>query len=219
MASEDSFINEVTEEVRRDRLFALMRRYGWIAVLIVVLIVGGAAVFEWRKAQARSAAQAAGDALITALEAENPEARATALAAVDLPEQAGSRAVVSLLKSAADLEADNREASASALDAVIADGEIPQIYRDLALLKRMMTGAGDIAADERISRLQPLLKPGNPFRLLAIEQKAYAEIELGETDAAIETLQGVLADAEGTEDLRLRAQRLIVALGGTLEQS
>jgi fermentation-respiration switch protein FrsA (DUF1100 family) len=38
----DSFIDEVTEEVRRDRLFGLMKRYGWIAALAVLLIVGGA---------------------------------------------------------------------------------------------------------------------------------------------------------------------------------
>ena len=76
MANEDSFINEVTEEVRRDRLFALMRRYGWIAVLLVVIIVGGASWNEWRKASQQAAAEDKGDALIAALQAETPEARA-----------------------------------------------------------------------------------------------------------------------------------------------
>ena len=40
MSDTDSFIDEVTEEVKRDRLFATMRKYGWIAVLIVLLLVG-----------------------------------------------------------------------------------------------------------------------------------------------------------------------------------
>ena len=31
MSNPDSFIEEVTEEVRRDKLFALFRKYGWIA--------------------------------------------------------------------------------------------------------------------------------------------------------------------------------------------
>ena len=56
MSDTDSFIDEVTEEVRRDRLFGLMKRYGWIAALAVLLIVGGAAWNEWRKAQDRAAA-------------------------------------------------------------------------------------------------------------------------------------------------------------------
>ena len=36
MSNPDSFIDEVTEEVRRDRLFAMFRKYGWIGVAIVL---------------------------------------------------------------------------------------------------------------------------------------------------------------------------------------
>ena len=63
----DSFIDEVTEEVRRDQLFALFRKYGWIGILAIVLIVGGASWSEWRKAQAEAKAQAFGDALVAAM--------------------------------------------------------------------------------------------------------------------------------------------------------
>ena len=39
MSNPDSFIDEVTEEVRRDRLFRLFRKYGWIGGVVVALIV------------------------------------------------------------------------------------------------------------------------------------------------------------------------------------
>ena len=42
MSDSDSFIDEVTEEVRRDRLFGYFRRYGWIAAVVIVVVVGGA---------------------------------------------------------------------------------------------------------------------------------------------------------------------------------
>ncbi len=218
MANEDSFISEVTEEVRRDRLFALMRRYGWIAVLAIVLIVGGAAWNEWRKASAQAAAEAKGNALIAALQAETPEARAEALQNVEASDDPGGQAILALLTAAAEGEADDPAASAAALDRIIDDAAIPQVYRDVALLKRVLT-AEDIAPQARIERLGPLLSPGNPFRLLAVEQRAFAEVELGETEAALTSLQGILDDAETTEDLRRRARQLIVALGGSLEQS
>ena len=40
----DSFIDEVTEDLRRDRLFGVFRRYGWIAIALIVLVVAGAAL-------------------------------------------------------------------------------------------------------------------------------------------------------------------------------
>ena len=35
----DRFIDEVTEDLRRDRLFLMLRRYGWIAVLLILALV------------------------------------------------------------------------------------------------------------------------------------------------------------------------------------
>lgn len=217
MANQDSFINEVTDEVRRDKLFALMRKYGWIAVALVVLVVGGAAVNEWRRAQARAEAEALGDAVLTALAAENAEARAAALAALPPREDAAQRAILGLLSAAAQAEAGDAEAAQATLQAVADDEGAPRIYRDLALLKSVIAGRG-VAPEARLERLQPLMQPGNAFRLLAIEQQAFAQIEMGETEAALETLRGIMADAEVTEDLRRRATQLIVALGGTPEQ-
>gem|GEM_PF-139996 len=166
MANEDSFINEVTEEVRRDRLYALMRRYGWIAVLAVIVIVGGASWNEWRKAQSRAVAEAKGDALISALQAESPEARASALAEVEANDDPSGQAILGLLQAAAALEADDPDKAATALDAVSENNDIPAVYRDVARLKRVMTAGDSLSPDDKIARLEPLLPPGNPFRLL-----------------------------------------------------
>ena len=70
MSNTDSFVDEVTDEVRRDRLFAMFRKYGWIGVVMVLLIVGGAAWTEWQKAVASERAQAFGDAALAALSGE-----------------------------------------------------------------------------------------------------------------------------------------------------
>ena len=80
----DSFIDEVTEEVRRDQLFLLLRKYGWIAVVVVLLIVGSAAYLEWQRSQDTAAAQATGDAILAAMERDDAASRASALAAVEV---------------------------------------------------------------------------------------------------------------------------------------
>lgn len=58
MSNSDSFIDEVTEEVRREKTFGYIKRYGWIVGLAVVVVVGGAAWNEWNKAQAQAEAEA-----------------------------------------------------------------------------------------------------------------------------------------------------------------
>jgi hypothetical protein len=215
VANTDSFINEVTEEVRRDRLFAVLRRWGWLAVVLVLLIVGGAAWNEWRKAEARAEAEARGDALLAALEANDPSAQAAALGG--LRNGGPAEAVVALL-AATQAAGTGREAEAAGmLAALAADATVPQLYRDLATLKGAMLGAGETAPDARIAALEPLSAPGGAFRALALEQIALAQLEAGRRDEAIGTLTGLLGASDASAALQQRAAQLILALGGSLD--
>ena len=207
MSQSDSFIEEVTDAVRRDRLFATMRRWAWLAVLLVVLIVGGAAFREWRLSQARSDAQARGDALTAGLAAED----ADALAAVGGTD--GAAAVAALLAASFG---EDPEAAAARLDAVASNAELPARYRDLAVLKGVLAAPGT-PLEERRAALESIAAPGAPYRLLAQEQLAILSVEAGERDDAVERLTSILEDAELTEALRDRARQLIVALGGSLD--
>ncbi|WP_099826391.1 hypothetical protein [Oceaniglobus indicus] len=214
MSNNDSFIEEVNEEVRRDRLFAMMRRYGWIAVALVLLLVGAAAFSEWRKAQQTEAARAFGDLLLAALENEDPEARKTALAGI-APANPSQAAIIAMY--AADAGADATTADAETLNAVAARADLDAVYRDLAALKAVIAEGDALDPAARVERLAALTTPGAPYRLLALEQTAIAEVAQGQTDQAIERLKGILAADRVSEGLRRRASQLIVALGGTLD--
>ncbi len=214
MSDTDSFIEEVTEEVRRDQLFRLMKKYGWIAILLVVLLVGGASFNEWRKARERAVAEALGDAILSAFQKEDAAARAAALARVQA--EGLPAAVVGLLAGAQALEAGDREAAISQFQAVAGNMEIPQTYRHLAELKLILIQGDELSPAERSTRLQVLAAPGAPYRLLAEEQLAIAEIAAGDNQAALDRLQAILGDQELTPGLRRRASQLIVALGGEL---
>jgi len=211
----DSFIEEVSEEVRREKLFGYLRRYGWIAILAVVLLVGGAAYNEYNKAQTRNAAQAQGDAILDALEMGAGPERAEALAAI-APSDA-SAPIVAMLQSADALEADDAAGAAEVLNKIINDQAQPKLYRDLATLKHTILTTGETDPEDRITALASLTTPGSTFRVLAEEQIALAEIEKGDTEAAILRLRALLEDTEATQGLRVRVQQLIVSLGEEAE--
>jgi hypothetical protein len=215
VSNPDSFIEEVTEEVRRDRLFGLFRKYGWIGVLLVAVIVGGAAWNEWSKARDAARAQAFGDALIDALDHGTPDERRAALEAIRVDGQQG--AVLQLIL-ASDPQAD-RAATLAALDRLIADSSLPVSYRDLAVLRRVTVAGAEMALADRRTALQGIATPGRPFRVLAEEQLAYLMIEDGDRDGAITALQALMQDQESSGALRARAGQVITALGGTLPET
>lgn len=210
----DSFIEEVTEEVRRDRLFGMIKRYGWIAVLVVLAIVGGTAYNEYRKATEAAIAQRAGDAVMAALENSEPEARIAALETLrngDVTQ--GAKAVIGLLQAAEQARTDDASGVVPALESIAADGTLPEIYRQIASFKlASQDGTGLDVADRKI-RLEALSAPGMALRLLATEQLALIDIAQGDTDAALDRLQNLVLDAEVTQPLRQRASQIIIALG------
>lgn len=213
MSDTDSFIDEVNDEVRRDKLYRLMRRYGWIAVVAILLIVGGAAWTEFQKAQERAKAEALGDAMLAALRADDPATRAAALDKVTTQDGA-SAAVLALLRAAEQAEAGEDAAAAQTLDAVALSPEIPEIYREIARFKAVTLRGAEALVEERRQALEALAQPGAPLRLLAIEQLALVDIEEGDAEAAIARYRSILDDAELTPDLQQRALQVIVALGG-----
>jgi hypothetical protein len=217
VSNTDSFIDEVTEEVRRDRLYGLMRRYGWIGILLVVLIVGGTAWREYSRAQAESRAQAFGDSIMTALDEAEPQARIAALGAVAAPGPEG-QAILDLLIASEQGSAGEGAAAAERLGAVSGNTEVPAIYRQIAQFKALARSDSGMDAAARRAGFEALAVPGEPLNLLAQEQLALLEIEAGDTAAATERLRAIVADSAATTGLRRRAQQLIVALGGTLDE-
>ena len=214
MSDTDSFIEEVSEEVRRDRLYGYLRKYGWIAVLAILAIVGGAAFNEYSKAHTLTKAQTAGDAILAALEADEPEARVAALEEVrgqDITQ--GAKAVVSLMQAAEQGASDDTAGSQAALEKIAVDGSLPEIYRQIASFKAASQSDGSLSVEDRRIRLEALSAPGTSLRLLATEQLALIDIETADTEAALEKLQGIVVDAEVTAGLRQRATQLIIALG------
>ncbi|WP_299614035.1 tetratricopeptide repeat protein [uncultured Tateyamaria sp.] len=216
MSDTDSFIDEVTEEVRRDRLYGYLKRYGWIAAVMIIGIVGAAGFNEYRNAQAEAQAQALGDAMLGALAENEDDARADALTGVtaDTPEGA---AVLAFMTAGAQSQAGRVEAAIETLQPITQSTDVPLMYRQIATFKSLMLQSETQDAETRRQGFQAMAVPGVRLRLLAEEQLALIDIETGDTDAAVTRFQMILDDAEATPGLQRRALQAMVALGGAPE--
>jgi hypothetical protein len=212
MSDTDSFIDEVTEEVRRDRLFGLMKRYGWIGIAAVVAIVGGSAGYEWNKARNDAAAQSYGDAVLAAMSADDA-ARAADLAAISAS-TAGQIAVRDLLQASELVRENDRAGAVALLLGIAAQSELPPSMRDLAELKAAtIAGPDEMTVEARKAIFDRLAVPGNGYRALAMEGQALALLAAGDEEAAIGILNQILQEPNVTAGLRRRAGEVLVTLG------
>lgn len=209
----DSFIDEVTEDLRRDRLFLLMRRYGWIVVLAIVLVVAATAWREWSQARAMQQARQFGDGLLAAeATGADPAADAAALAALPAA-RPGQAALRDLLAGGAWAQAGDAAKAAAAYDA--AAGALPQdlVMRDLARLKSVLAQGSAMDPAARDAALAELSAPGAPFELIALELKAIALVGAGRDQDAISLIRQIQQKDGVSQAMRRRLAELMITLG------
>ena len=217
MSNTDSFIEEVSEEVRRDRLFRFFRKYGWIAVLAVLAIVSGTAWSEWRESQEKYAARQLGDALISSIEKDMVTDRIDSLEAISTS-KSGGRAIRDFLLAAEQVRAERISQAVETLDNISLDGDLPEIYRHIASFKALVLQADDLSSEERRLSFEVLGQSGGRLQLLAVEQLAYIDIEVGNVAAAVDKLRSLQNNVAAGANLRQRVRQAIIALGETVDE-
>lgn len=205
----DNFIDEVFEDLRRERLFRLFRRWGWVAGLLILAVVAGVMWREYSQSRAEAQARAWGDAILAAQAGDDP----SAIMAVD-PQGAESRRVLAALLAASEWSADDSDdAAADALRDVAGDAAAGTVLHDLAELKLVMLQGETMDPAQRDEILSRLSRAGAPFELLALEQKAVALIGAGRTEDAVNLIRQIQEKDGMTEALRLRLSEMMIALG------
>ncbi|RUU38490.1 tetratricopeptide repeat protein, partial [Mesorhizobium sp. M6A.T.Ca.TU.002.02.2.1] len=136
--SDDSFIREVNEEMRRDQAHALWDRFGPALLALAVLVVVGTAAFVGYRYWDETRANRSGDAFSQALKLANEGKSDEALTALDALEKDGYGAYPLLARMrAATVKADKGDVAAAVkdFDEVAADADIPSGLRDMARLR------------------------------------------------------------------------------------
>lgn len=212
MADTDSFIQEVTEEVRQDRMFVLWKRYGAYVIGAVVLIVAAAAAWQWRESEQRAAKQEAGGALSAAAQIEDADARAAAFAEA-APEVGDAALLAKFGEAAAAADAGDAQRAQTLYADISADVSVPKRWSALADLKAAALHLETGDADAALFTARPLTAEGEPYRLLALEIQGVAQVLAGDLEAAQETFEAVLNDPGATTNMQGRAAEFMRAIG------
>jgi hypothetical protein len=200
--SDENVFREVDEELRRERMRALWRRFGpWLiaAAFGVVLIV---AINEgWAWLQQSNTARAS-DQFYAALDLADGGDTAGAQAALNttIAEGAPGYQLLARFKQASLLVADMPAEAVAAYDAIAAS-QSNQGVRDLALLLagNILVDTGSLADVQ--ARVGGLTVPENPLRNAAREALGLAQFKAGDVEAARATLGLVSADPLAAPDV------------------
>jgi hypothetical protein len=214
-----NFIEEVDEEVRRDRMETLWKRFSPFAIGAVVLLllaVGGHQA--WKAWQADKAA-AAGSAFSAALnQAQAGKAAEAATALADLAKTApkGYAQLARFQQAAVLIEAKDIPGAIAVYDALAADAAIEPRLRDLARYLAAYHGFDSLQPDQLRQRLAGLASD-SPWAVNAREMLALVELKAGDRDAARKQLTTLADDPLVPAGLRGRAAELLAALGGPVQ--
>ncbi len=206
---------EVDEDLRRDRMSRLAKRYGGVIGAVAVLIVAATAGYQVWQGWRTSQREAVTGQLVNALTQTqaSPAKGIEALSSYALTAPA-ELAVLAHLNEAALYVGEGKSAEAVAIyDSVAANAQVDVTYRDLAVLLSItqQIGGGDAAALQ--TRLQPLTADGNAWRFSAREMMALLAVRTGDTERARTLFQQLADDSLAPSGVRSRAAELAALYG------
>ena len=213
--TDEAFLREVDEELRRDQLTSVWTRYGWGIVAAVLLALAAfAGVLYWRHHQTEQAGvegeqlQAGFDALVAKPTVVPPQ-----LAALTNSRIEGHRVTARFLQADQLLLKQDLKDAAAIFAGVAADTAVAQPFRDLALIRQTSAEYDTLKPDVVVSRLSPLAVAGNPWFGSAGELVAAAYLRMNRTDQARQLFSGIARDDKVPESIRQRAVQMAGAMG------
>lgn len=211
-----NFIEEVDEDVRRDRMEALWKRYSPVAIGAVVLLllaVAGHQVWKSWETDKANAAATAFTAALNQAQAGKPAEAAQALADLSKTAPKGYAQIARFQQAALLVEAKDVTGAIAVYDAIAADSGVEAAFRDLARYLAVFHGFDVMDADQMRGRLA-VIKPDSPWSANARELQALADLKGGNSEAARKQLTALADDPLVPAGLRGRAAELLAALGG-----
>jgi hypothetical protein len=212
----ETFLREVDEELRRERVTKFFTRYGWWVLAGVVLLLGAVAGAIWWQAHRAEAVGAEGETLVDALssiEAGNRAAAAPKIAQLSQSRVTGYRAAALFTRANTETAAGNTPAAIATLHAISQDQDLDEMYRQAALIRQTMLEFDTLPPRAVIQRLAPLARAGSPWLGSAGEMVGAAHLKMHRPDLAGPVFAAIARDERAPDTVRARSLQMAGSLG------
>jgi len=214
--SNEAFIREVDEELRRDQVKTLWQRYGRLAIVAIVAALIGLGGWLWYQADQAKRSGVEGEQLSAAIQdlgTGNTTAASAKLAPLATSKVEGYRVAAKLAQADLALDKNDIKTAAAAFAAIAADTSLAQPYRDAALIRQTAAEYDTLPPATVVARLRPLAVAGSPWFGSAGEMSAIAYMRMNQPKPAAALLTAMAADEGVPETIRSRAVQLAGVLG------
>ena len=213
---------EVDEDLRHERYLKLWRRWRYWLLGVGVAGLGAAVAYVVLADAQESARKAEGQQFAAAMEeiqAGRSAEAADRLAMLAADAETGYAALARLGEADARARRGDITGAVQIYDLLADDSSIDPLYRDLGALLAAQRLVDRANVSEVNQRLAPLLAGHSPWRPLATELSAIAEMRAGNTEASRALFAELVGDPAAPLGQRQRAAELLVSLGGDLESA
>jgi hypothetical protein len=206
---------EIDEELRRENLSQLWKKYGnYVIGLAVLIVIATAAVVGWRTYQDKQREAQGGEyaaALDLARQGKDGDA-AAAFASLAQKADAGRAVLARFEEAASKVNSGDVPGAITVYDRLASDNSVDGAFRNAAILlsARYTLDKGD--PQTAIAKLQQLTVPTNAWHGLALELTALAELKSGDKTKAQKDFDSLGKDATAPQAVRQRAAAMAEAL-------
>ena len=191
MVESESFIKEVSEEVKRDKLFKLLNKFKWSLFSFIILLVGAVGGYEYYKFSKKAKAQKNGEFLVAAMENLKNNSQT-------VTEEIDNKflSVFIKLNEAKYFEekGDTKSATEAYKYIINKYGENKFFNHYSKFQLYLMDPAESLSDKKKVDILDELSGPDGPLKLLALEQKLYLYVKISDLDNTMSYVKLILSD-------------------------
>ena len=212
----DTFVREVDENLRRDRVRDFFKENGTWLVVGVILFLAACGGIIWYQQHRVERAEGHVEQLAQIykdISTGNTSAVPKQLDELSKSSSKSVRASAMFTRAALAIQQNDQKTAVSTYKSIAGDSSFPDAYRNAALIRQTALEFDQLQPQDIITRLQPLTKAGDPWFGSAGEMTALALVKQGKNAEAGQLFAAIAKDKTVPASIRNRAIQISGTLG------